>query len=66
MVGGGVERHFSVPLWAEDWSLGPSSTISQSFLTWLDFVKLCLNWFDLVQITQLCTNFVLVFDSVRF
>ena len=33
---------------------------SKDFSALFDFAKLCLNLFDFVKITQLCTNFVLV------
>ena len=33
---------------------------SEDVLTLFDFVRLCLNVFDFVLLTQLCTNFVLV------
>ena len=36
---------------------------SKDFLTLFDFVKLCLNFFDFVQITQLCTNVVLFYNE---
>ena len=33
---------------------------SKDFLTLFDFVKICLNLFDFINLTQLCTIFVLI------